>query len=146
MTTGELSDWEREFYGASRRADAAPMFGLDAASNTVAYAREVGLLDEAFGENLEVAPASAALLRAARRVRLITVTGGANFPSSRTYRPLPEAAGARSGWRRWCCPGSYRPVAECLESFGLVTEKAVPHTFVQRRFTGPQERRFAASR
>ncbi|MFJ4858414.1 MULTISPECIES: hypothetical protein [unclassified Streptomyces] len=144
MTTGELASWDREFYRSRRRPDAVPVFGLDAAPNAVAYAREVGLLDEAFGENLEVAPPSAALLRAARRVRLITVTGGASFLSSRTFRPLLEAADTPV----WVASlvlrtGSYRPIAECLESFGLVTEKAAPHTFVQRRFTGPEERQFA---
>lgn len=144
MTTGELASWDREFYRSRRRPDAVPVFGLDAASNAVAYAREVGLLDEAFGENLELAPPSAALLRAARHVRLITVTGGASFLSSRTFRPLLESAEAPV----WVASlvlrtGSYRPIAECLESFGLVTEKAVPHTFVQRRFTGPKERHFA---
>ncbi|MEK8144851.1 hypothetical protein NKH18_34795 [Streptomyces sp. M10(2022)] len=144
MTTSELAAWDREFYRDRRRPDAVPAFGLDAAPNAIAYACEVGLLDEGFGENLEAAPPSAALLRAARRIRLITVTGGASFLSSRTFRPLLESADVPV----WVAAlvlrtGSYRPIAECLDSFGLVTEKAGSRTFVQRRFTGPQERQFA---
>ncbi|ROQ78220.1 hypothetical protein EES39_30330 [Streptomyces sp. ADI92-24] len=144
MTTSELASWDRDFYRSRRRPDAVPVFGLDAAPNAVAYARRVGLLDEAFGENLEVAPPSAALLRAARRIRLITVTGGASFLSSRTFRPLLESAEAPV----WVAAlvlrtSSYQPITECLDSFGLITENAAPLTFVQRRFTSPEEQQFA---
>ncbi|MFE9859170.1 hypothetical protein [Streptomyces sp. NPDC005780] len=144
MNTSELISWDREFYGSRRRPDAVPVFGLDAAPHAVAYAREVGLLDEGFGENLELAAPSAALLHAARRIRLITVTGGASFLSSRTFRPLLESADAPV----WVAAlvlrtGSYRPIAQCLDSFGLVTEKAASPTFVQRRFTSAEERQFA---
>jgi hypothetical protein len=38
---------------------------------------------------------------------------------------------------------SYRRIAECLEPYGLRTEKAVPHTFRQRRFTSRQEQQYA---
>ncbi|WP_406287832.1 hypothetical protein [Embleya sp. NBC_00896] len=144
LTTAELIAWDRAWYAAHRRPDAVRTIGLDVAGNAVAYARAVGLLDEGFGENLETAPASAELLRAARHTRLITITGGASFLSPRSFRPLLD--GARDGV--WVAAfvlrtGSYRTIADGLTAHGLVTEKDTPRTFRQRRFTSVQEQRYA---
>ncbi|MFI1769349.1 hypothetical protein ACH41H_46065 [Streptomyces sp. NPDC020800] len=38
---------------------------------------------------------------------------------------------------------SHRRIAECLEPYGLRTEKAATRTFPQRRFTSRQEPRYA---
>ncbi|MFB7915483.1 hypothetical protein [Streptomyces sp. NPDC056061] len=144
LTTAELIDWDREFYAAHRRPDAVPVIGLDAAPRAIAYARAVGLLDEAFAENLESGPAGPDLCRAVRHTRLITITGGTSFLSPRTFRPLLENARGPVWVAAFALrTGSYRPIADCLEEFGLVTEKATGRTFAQRRFTGAQEQRYA---
>lgn len=144
LATAELIEWDRAFYAAHRRPDAVPVFGLDVAANAIAYARAVGLLDEGFAENLETAPPTAALLDAARRTRLITITGGASFLSARTFQAL-LADTEESVWVAAFVlrTGSYRHIAECLTEAGLVTERAATPTFPQRRFTSAHERRYA---
>ncbi|MFI6586876.1 hypothetical protein [Embleya sp. NPDC050493] len=144
LDTAELIEADRAFFAARRRPDAVRVVGLDVAANAVSYARAVGLLDEGFAENLESAPPSPALLAAARSTRLITVTGGASFLSPRSFRPFladaPEPAWVAAFVLR---TGSYQAIADGLSAHGLVTEKAAPHTFPQRRFTSEREQRYA---
>ncbi|MFJ4654673.1 hypothetical protein ACIP5Y_25660 [Nocardia sp. NPDC088792] len=143
LGTAELIEWDRSFYAAHRRPDAVPVFGLDMAANAIAYARAVGLLDEGFAENLETAPPTAALLDAARRTRLITITGGASFLSARTFQSLLVAE--ESVWVAAFVlrTGSYGQIAEYLAEAGLITERVTTPTFPQRRFTSAHERRYA---
>ncbi|MFJ8386493.1 hypothetical protein ACIQ9Q_18575 [Streptomyces sp. NPDC094438] len=143
MSTAELAEWDREFFAVRRRTDAVRVVGLDIASNAVAYGRAVGLLAAGFAENLESVPPSPELRRAVRQARLITVTGGASFLSARTFRPLLSAAHGPVWVAAFVLRTSpYRAIAECLASFGLATEQAVP-TFPQRRFTSAREQRYA---
>ncbi|MGW1177348.1 hypothetical protein ACWD4P_26985 [Kitasatospora sp. NPDC002543] len=121
-----------------------PAVGLDIAAPAVAYGRAVGLLDEGFVENLETAPPSPELHRATRGTRLITVTGGSSFLSARTFRPLLE--GRRE--LPWVAAfvlrtGSYRDTADGLAALGMTTEKDTSRTYRQRRFTDPDEQRYA---
>ncbi|MFI6444784.1 hypothetical protein [Kitasatospora sp. NPDC050543] len=144
LGTAELAEWDRSWYAAHRRPDAARMVGLDVAPNAIAYARAVGLLDEGFAENLEAGPPSPELLAAARHARLITVTGGASFLSPRTFQPLLAAAEQPVWVAAFVLrTGSYQPIAEGLAPHDLITEKACAPTFPQRRFSGPGERRHA---
>ncbi len=143
LSTAELIDRDRAYYAARRRPDPARVIGLDVADRAVSYAHAVGLLDEAFAENLETAPPSPALLRATRDTRLITITGGASFLSPRTFQPLLDGAHGPVWVAAFVLrTGSYRPIAQCLDTYGLITEKAAA-TFPQRRFTGEQEQRYA---
>ncbi|KUL23309.1 hypothetical protein ADL12_40305 [Streptomyces regalis] len=144
LTTAELIEWDRAYYAAHRRPEAARVIGLDIAANAIDYALAVGLLDEGFAENLEVAPPTAALRRAAQPTRLITITGGASFLSPRTFQPLLAAA-HRQVWvvAFVLRTGSYQPIAEGLTPHGLITEKAAAPTYPQRRFTSAHEQRHA---
>ncbi|MGP9022730.1 hypothetical protein ACT1U9_30535 [Streptomyces sp. BR1] len=140
----ELIEWDRAYYAARRRHDAVPVAGLDVSAPALQYALAVGLLDEAYAENLEAAPPSPALRRAARHTRLITITGGASFLSPRTFLPLLAEADP-PGWVAAFVlrTGSYQPIAASLLSHGLITEKADDTTFLQRRFTSAQEQHYA---
>ncbi|MFE9849507.1 hypothetical protein ACFYPN_11930 [Streptomyces sp. NPDC005576] len=143
-STDELIGWDKEFYASHRRPDAVPVIGLDAAPRAIAYARAVGLLDDGFAENLETGAPSPALLRAARDVRLITLTGGASFLSPRTFAPLLTGAAGPAWVAAFVLrTGSYAPIADCLAAHGLTTEKHTAQTYPQRRFTGEQEQRYA---
>ncbi|MFE9403297.1 hypothetical protein ACFYNY_16135 [Streptomyces sp. NPDC006530] len=143
MSMSQLIAWDREFFAARRLSEPARVIGLDTAARAVAYGRAVGLLADGFAENLESAPPGPALCRAARDVRLITVTGGISFLSPRTFRPLLSAA-RRPVWVASFVlrTTSYVNVAQCLAAFGLATERAEP-TFPQRRFIDERERRCA---
>ncbi|KUM99141.1 hypothetical protein AQI95_40685 [Streptomyces yokosukanensis] len=144
LTTAELIEWDRSYYAARRRPDAARVLGLDMAANAISYARAVGLLDEGFAENLETAPPSPPLRRAAQHTRLITITGGTTFLSPRTFQRLLACVHAPV----WVAAlvlrtTSYTSIAACLAAHGLVTEKATTHTFLQRRFTDAVEQQYA---
>ncbi|MEV0051265.1 hypothetical protein AB0H34_12295 [Saccharopolyspora shandongensis] len=144
LGTAELIERDKDFYAARRRADAVPVVGLDIAAPAIDYAVAVGLLDAGFTENLEAASASPAFLRAAASANLITVTGGISFLSARTFHQLLHAA-AEPVWVAAFVlrTGTYRPIADALAEHGLITEVAVDHTFEQRRFTDPEEQRYA---
>ncbi|MFE9882835.1 hypothetical protein [Streptomyces sp. NPDC005784] len=144
LTTAELIKWDRSYYAARRRHDVARVIGLDMSANAISYARAAGLLDEGFAENLETAPPSPALLRAARHTRLITITGGATFLSDRTFQRLLAGVHIPAWVAAFVLrTTSYASIAACLASHGLVTEKATTHTFPQRRFTDADEQRYA---
>ncbi|WP_406470570.1 hypothetical protein [Streptomyces sp. NBC_01615] len=144
LTTAELIEWDRAYYAAHRRPDAVRVIGLDTAANAIDYALAVGLLDEGFAENLEVAPPTADFRRAAQPTRLITITGGVSFLSPRTFQPLVAAA-HRQVWVAAFVlrTGSYQPIADGLKPYGLITEKAAAPTYPQRRFTSAHEQRHA---
>ncbi|MFD0342152.1 hypothetical protein ACFVH0_26340 [Streptomyces sp. NPDC127117] len=144
MTTEELAEHDRPFFRAHRRRDAVAVIGLDIASNAIAYARAVGLLDDGFAENLETAPPTRELLDAARSTRLVTVTGGASFLSRATFQPLLDSARSLPWVAAFVLrTGSYAPIAEHLAGHGLTTETYTGHTFIQRRFTGAAEQQYA---
>lgn len=146
LSTAELIEWDRAYYAAHRRRDAYRVVGLDIAGNAISYALAVGLLDDGFTENLETAPPTPALLRAARPALLVTVTGGASFLSPRTFRPLLAAADEPVWVAAFVLrTGSYRPIADGLAPYGLVTERAAAASYRQRRFTSSHEQRFAVS-
>ncbi|MBH1938247.1 hypothetical protein I5Q34_28985 [Streptomyces sp. AV19] len=146
LAPAELAAADREFYASRRRPDAVPVVGVDVSPRAVAYAAAAGLLDAAFAENLETAPASPALAAALARGGLVTVTGGLSYVGPRTF----DAVVAPSGGRAWVVafavrPVDYRPVADVLRRHGLATRTS-ERTYPQRRFTGPDERRGALER
>ncbi|MEV8639354.1 class I SAM-dependent methyltransferase [Streptosporangium sp. NPDC051023] len=146
LTTIELIRRDRDFYTAYRRENAVPVVGLDIAAAAIDYALAVGLLDAGFAENLETGAASAGLLRAVRPVSLITVTGGVSFLTARTFRQLLRAA-AQPVWVAAFVlrTGSYKPIADALAEHGLITEVNPERTTEQRRFTDPDEQRYAVA-
>ncbi|MER8236527.1 hypothetical protein [Streptomyces sp. NPDC094049] len=144
MTAAELIAWDRAYFAARRRPDAVPVIGLDISAPAIAYGRAVGLLDDGFAENLELAPPSPDLYRATRGTRLITVTGGASFLSADTFRPLLENRREQP----WVAvfvlrTVSYQHIADGLALLGMTTEKDTSRTYPQRRFTDADEQRDA---
>ncbi|MCT4351932.1 hypothetical protein M5362_02125 [Streptomyces sp. Je 1-79] len=145
LTAAELAVRDKEFYASRRRADAAPVIGLDVAGNALRYAREVGLLDDAFAENLEEgAPPSPRLRAAMADVGLITLTGGGSYLTRRTFAALLEWAGRPLRVSAFVLRTvSYGPVAECLAGYGLRTVADPSRTYPQRLFTDAREQRYA---
>ncbi|MFF8609856.1 hypothetical protein ACF06X_28460 [Streptomyces sp. NPDC015346] len=153
LTPAELAVRDKEFFAARRRPDAAPVIGLDVAGHALRYAREVGLLDDSFAENLEEgadegadegAAPSPRLRAAMADVGLITLTGGGSYLTRRTFaallpwarRPLRVSAFVLR-------TVSYRPIEECLAAHGLRTFSDPSRTYPQRLFTDENEQRFA---
>ncbi|MGV9885277.1 hypothetical protein [Streptomyces sp. NPDC003006] len=144
LTAHELVQCDKEFYASRRRADATPVIGLDAAANATRYALEVGLLDEAYAEDLERHPPSSGLCRAVARTGLITVTGGIGYISHRTFDALLDCALTQvwvSAFVLRTVP--YRRIAVTLAAHGLHTVSEPSRTYPQRLFTSPEEQRDA---
>ncbi|WP_306189713.1 hypothetical protein [Streptomyces sp. MK5] len=144
MPAQELAARDREFYAARRRPDAMPVFGLDIAAHAVHYAREVGLLDAAFTDDLESGSPGPGLGRALADVGLVTLTGGGSYVTARTFAALLD------GVRRpvWVSAFvlrtvSYEPIVEVLAAHGLRTVLDVSRTYPQRLFTEERERQYA---
>ncbi|MEU2564484.1 hypothetical protein ABZ626_34905 [Streptomyces longispororuber] len=147
LTVSELLDRDKEFYAARRRADAVRVVGVDTSAEATAYALAVGLLDEAYAENLERVPPSPGLVRALGRVGLLTVTGGVGYVSHRTF----DALLAHVRLPLWVSAFVLRTVpydriAECLAAHGLTTTTDPERLYPQRLFTGPEEQRDAVAR
>jgi SAM-dependent methyltransferase len=144
LTPAELIEHDKKFYASRRRADAAPVIGLDTADNAVQYARAVGLLDEAYAENLEHHPPSPRLRRAVAGAGLITVTGGVGYITHRTFQALLECRREPvwvSAFVLRTVP--YQPVIAELAAKGLTTETDSAQTYPQRLFTSAAEQRRA---
>lgn len=144
FSTAELIAYDRAFYAARRRADASPVAGLDAARRAVGYALAVGLLDEAYAENLEHAPPSGPLRRTVARTGLITVTGGIGYISHRTFEALLGCARQPVWVSAFALRTvSYATVGSALAAHGLVTVSDPARAYRQRLFTGSAERDYA---
>ncbi|WP_369217971.1 hypothetical protein [Streptomyces flavofungini] len=144
LTPQELIEYDKEFYARRRRPDATEIIGLDTAPNATRYALDVGLLDEAYAENLERHPPSPALCRAVGRTGLITVTGGIGYISHHTFDALLGCAREPlwvSAFVLRTVP--YGRIAATLAAHGLVTVTDTSRTYPQRLFTSPEERRDA---
>jgi hypothetical protein len=146
LSTEELAALDREFYASVRRDQAPEVIGLDAATNAVDYAVEVGLLDDGVVEDLEVADPSPDVAAAVGSADLVTVTGGIGYVTERTFdRLLACSPPDRRPWVASLCLRTvpFEPIAEGLAAHGLVTEQLDGVTFPQRRFTGEDERTYA---
>jgi len=116
----ELIESDRQFYAGRQRAQAPRVLGLDLAANAIGYAREVGLLDNGWVENLEAEDPSPELVAAIREVDLITITGGVGYVSERTFDRLLSVFGDGP-------------------EHGRVTKQELGRTYPQRRFATQQE-------
>ncbi|MFB6857572.1 hypothetical protein ACFCWV_34550 [Streptomyces sp. NPDC056341] len=144
LTTAELIAVDKEFYASRRRPDATPVIGLDSADQAVRYALDVGLLDEAYAENLEQTPPGPDLRRAVGRAGLITVTGGIGYITKTTFEALLECAEVPVWVYAFVLRTvPYHPVAAALSAFGLETETDPARTYPQRMFSDPAEQRYA---
>ncbi|MEV5320425.1 hypothetical protein AB0K92_22705 [Streptomyces sp. NPDC052687] len=144
MSTAELAAWDKRFYAERRRSDALPVYGLDVSVPAVGYAREVGLLDAAFSDDLEQSPPGPELARALSEVGLVTLTGGGSYVTERTFARLLDGA-RRPMWVSAFVlrTVSYEPVIGALADRGLRTTADTARTYPQRRFTDERERRYA---
>lgn len=146
MTTAELAESDREFYGKRRYPDAPRVVGLDVAENAVDYGVSVGMLAEGASENLEDHEPSRNLQRLISDVDLITVTGGVSYITGRTFERLLESL--PEGRRPWISAlalrcTDYAPLAELLSRYDYVTEQLEGYTFEQRRFVDDEEQECA---
>lgn len=145
LTSAELAEDDREFYGERLQSDAPRVIGLDVAENAIAYGVSAGMLDEGVAENLEDDEPSEKLRGLIPDVDLITVTGGVGYITGKTFERLLESL--PEGRRPWIAALALRwvdfgPLAELFSRYGYVTERLEGHTFEQRRFADSDEREY----
>jgi hypothetical protein len=144
LSTAELVAWDKEYYAERRRPGGLPVYGLDISAPAVRYAREVGLLDAAFTDDLERSEPGPELNRALAHVGLITLTGGGSYITERTFARLLDGV-RRPAWVSAFVlrTVSYDPVVRALADHGLHTTADTSRTYPQRRFTDDRERHYA---
>lgn len=138
----QLADLDRQYYAEHQRTDAPRVLGLDIAAEAVAYAREVGLIDDGWAENLEESEPSESLTQGIDDVSLITITGGVGYVTERTFGRLMQALPQEPA--PWVAAFvlrmyPYDSIADTLAEHGLVTERLDGVTFPQRRFESADE-------
>lgn len=145
MSSEELAESDREFYGERERRDAPRVIGLDVAANAIAYGVSAGMLDEGLAENLEDHEPSRKLRGLVSEVDLITVTGGVGYITGSTFERLMDSLPeGKKPWiavlaLRWV---DFEPLSELLSRYGYVTERLEGHTFEQRRFADDAEQEY----
>ncbi|HYJ69496.1 MAG TPA: hypothetical protein VEX15_17725 [Nocardioidaceae bacterium] len=146
-TATDLIAHDRSYFAARQLPGAPRMVGHDLAAPAVRYAARVGLLDEAFAENLEADEPSPAFRSAVSDATMITVSGGVGYIGHLTFERVLGAV-AEPPWvvALVLREVSYGPIASALAGFGLVTEKLATRTFPQRRFTDAEEQQAALKR
>ncbi len=143
LSTDELVEADRAFYGEHRHAHPATVVGVDVAEHAVSYAQRVGLHWAGSSANLEVEDPGAVLADRLTGVDLIIVTGGVGYITERSFDRVLRYTNAENGcWvaafvLRWT---RYERIAETLADHGLVTEQTLGRTFRHRRFADDTER------
>ena len=144
MSPEEVMAHDRRYFGDREEAPDFEVIGLDRAERAVAFAEEIGLIDDGVVANLEEHPLPDALMPDLADVDLMTSTGCIGYVTEKTFaRLLPTVTkGACAPWmanfvlRLW----SFEPIEEMLSDWGYVTEKLEGLTFKQRRFVSDEER------
>ena len=116
--------------------------GLDQAESAVAFAEEVGLLDEGLAVNLETESLPEAAMENLAQVDLMISTGCVGYVTEKSFeRLLPTVTQGQSPWIGNFVLRMYPfdSIEETLKDWGYVTEKLEGQTFVQREFASTDE-------
>ena len=140
----EVVAFDRRFFGTREEARDFEIIGLDRAERAVAFAEDIGLIDDGVVANLEEHPLPDAAMPGLADVDLMTSTGCIGYVTEKTFERLLPAVtrGARAPWmanfvlRLW----PFASIEATLSDWGYVTEKLPARTFKQRRFVNDEER------
>jgi hypothetical protein len=136
---------DRAFFAQRLRSSPPRVVGLDIAENAVNYAVAVGLLDDGIAGNFEQSEPPAGVARTLSGINMITTTGGIGYVTARTFERLLRLFDETPWVAAFCLRQyDYTPIAELLESYGLMTERS-ERTFHQRRFRDEDEQQWAIS-
>jgi SAM-dependent methyltransferase len=138
----EVVACDRRYFDNLEEQENISVIGLDRAEFAVAFAEEVGLLDEGYAVNLETGPLPEAAIENLARVDLVTSTGCVGYVTEKSFeRLLPAVTQGQLPWM-----GNFvlrmfpfDTIEESLKDWGYVTEKLEGRSFVQRRFASAEE-------
>jgi len=134
--------YDRRFFGDLDEQEDISVTGLDQAESAIAFAEELGLLDEGLVLNLETEPLPEAAMEILAQVDLVTSTGCVGYLTEKSFERLfPAVTQGRLPWM-----GNFvlrmfpfDAIEETLADWGYVTEKLEGRTFVQRNFASAGE-------
>jgi predicted TPR repeat methyltransferase len=141
-TSEEVIANDRHYFADLGEPEDIEVIGLDLAKNAIAYAEDVGLLDEGFAVNLEASLLSETAKEELVSVDLVASTGCIGYVTEKSFeRLLPAITQGQSPWM-----GNFvlrmfpfDAIEETLNDWGYVTEKLADQTFFQRRFASTHE-------
>ena len=141
-TSEEVIANDRHFFADLSEPEDIEVIGLDQAKNAIAYAEDVGQLDEGFAINLETNLLPATAKKELASVDLVASTGCVGYVTETSFeRLLPAITQGRSPWM-----GNFvlrmfpfDAIEDTLNDWGYVTEKLANQTFFQRRFASTHE-------
>ena len=95
----EFVEFDQRFFANLDEPGDIEVIGLDQAENAIAYAEEVGLLDEGLAVNLETEPLPARAKEELEPVDLVVSTGCVGYVTEKTFdRLLPAVTQGRPPW------------------------------------------------
>lgn len=141
---GERIQKDRAYFRKHRLQEPfARVTGIDVAGNALAYARDVGVLDDTLQINLEAAPLVTGHIPRIARADMITVTGGFSYIGARSMmRLLSLFPDDRMPWIL-AFPLRHTDFSECeavFARFGLQVEQWDRWAFQHRNFANDGER------
>lgn len=138
----ELVERDQRFFSELDEPESIEVIGLDQSENAIAFAEEVGLLDEGLAINLENEPLPDGVKEELLSVDLVTSTGCVGYLTEKSFdRLLPVVTCDRPPWianfvlRMF----PFDTIEATLSDWGYVTEKLEDQTFVQRQFASAEE-------
>jgi hypothetical protein len=138
----EVVAYDQHFFADIDEPEDIEVIGLDLAENAIAFAEEVGLLDEGLAVDLETEPLSALAKEELAPVDLVMSTGCVGYVTEKSFdRLLPAVTRGRPPWMANFVLRlfPFDAIEETLNDWDYVTEKLEGQTFFQRRFASTDE-------
>lgn len=139
----EVVDRDRRFFDEIEKQEDIQVVGLDQAENAIAFAEEVGLLDEGVVADLETEPLSGPTKDELAPIDLVTSTGCVGYLTEKSFaRLMPAITKGRLPWIANFVLRAFPfdDIDATLSEWGYVTEKLPDRSFIQRRFASADER------
>lgn len=135
LESTEVARLDRHYYASWPDKGLAAFVGLDASSQAIQYAKDVGLFEDGIVADLEHGELTREAADVLDGVDIVLSTGAIGYVSDKTFRPIVDAI-SRPLWvvsfvlRMF----PYDGIQTVLDERGLVTEHLGSALFAQRRF------------
>jgi SAM-dependent methyltransferase len=135
LDSTEVARLDRHYYASWPDKGLAAFVGLDASSQAIQYAKDVGLIEDGIAADLEHGGLTREAADILDGIDVVLSTGAIGYVSDKTFRPIVDAI-SRPLWvvsfvlRMF----PYGDIQTALDDRGLVTEYLGSALFAQRRF------------
>lgn len=143
LASDAVVERDRSYFADLDEASDLEVIGLDVAEEAVAFAAEVGLLDDGLALDLEATTLPDDAREELEGVDLVISTGCVGYVTEKTFdRLLPAVTQGRPAWMANFVLRMFpfEPIEQALQEANYVTEKLADRTFAQRRCVSAEER------